>query len=80
MVRRMTQSLKDWRRRRNLTQAQAAELASVGQPSWAKWERGIVPAERCMAISELTGVNLYVLRPDVYPAPTRRASDKAGVQ
>jgi DNA-binding transcriptional regulator YdaS (Cro superfamily) len=29
----------------------------------------VVPAERCMRVSQLTGIALHTLRPDVYPSP-----------
>jgi len=69
----MTEHLKTWRLKRNLTQTEAAEQAGVRQPSWAKWESGKVPPEQCLTVHRLTAIPLHVLRPDIYPAPKRKA-------
>lgn len=69
----MSKHLKDWRKKRNLKQAAAAEMAGVTQPSWAKWESGKVPPEQCLMVHRLTAIPLHVLRPDIYPAPKRKA-------
>lgn len=42
----------------------AEDLGMNFQPIY-RWKR--VPAERCLRVSELSGIPLYVLRPDVYP-------------
>lgn len=78
----MCKHVLDWRIARKLTQAEAAALVDVAQPTWAKWEAGQVPPEQCLKVHDLTGVALHLLRPDIYPMPQRRATDrkKAGAQ
>lgn len=46
---------------------------ALGVTPWAvcKWRR--VPAERVLAVERITGIPRYVLRPDLYPPPRRRA-------
>lgn len=76
----MTSPLIKWRSSRQLTQVEAAEMAKVSQPTWARWEAGRVGYEHCQMVHKLTGIALHILRPDIYPTPQRRASDKAGAQ
>jgi DNA-binding XRE family transcriptional regulator len=66
-VRRMAKHLKSWRKARQLTQTQAADLLGVTQVTWSKWEAGIIPAEQCPRVHSLTGIDFHLLRPDVYP-------------
>lgn len=78
----MSNELSKWRAARKFTQAEAGSLVEVSQATWAKWEGGQVPPEQCLKVHEVTGIALHVLRPDVYPVPQRRATDrrKAGAQ
>jgi len=77
----MCKTIFDWRQARKITQTEAAELAGVGQPAWAKWEKGQVPAEQCLKVHRITAIPLHLLRPDIYPAPPmRRATDRKGVR
>lgn len=78
----MTSSIKKWRDEHKLTQAAAGALVGVTQPTWAKWEDGQVPPEQCLPVHRATGIALHELRPDIYPVPQRRATDrrKAGAQ
>jgi len=42
----------------------------IAHTSVIGWRQsGRVPAERCQAISAVTGIPLHVLRPDIYPDP-----------
>lgn len=34
-----------------------------------RWVNGRVPAERVLALAEISGVPAHLLRPDIYPAP-----------
>jgi transcriptional regulator with XRE-family HTH domain len=76
----MTTALLNWRSERKFTQAEAGSLAGVSQATWAKWEGGQVPPEQCLNVHKVTGIALHVLRPDVYPIPQRRASDRRGIK
>lgn len=72
----MCKKILDWRTAHNLTQAEAAALVHVKQAAWSKWENGQVPPEQCLAVHRITGVALHLLRPDIYPVPQRRESDR----
>lgn len=50
-----------------------AELMGIKHPSFYVWDQ--VPAKRARLISELTGVPLHEIRPDVYPAPEEMVGD-----
>lgn len=53
------------------TQQRLAEILGIKSASISEWKgRGSVPANRCIAIEDATGVTRYELRPDVFgPAP-----------
>lgn len=72
----MSNELSKWRAARKFTQAEAGALVEVSQATWAKWEGGQVPPEQCLKVHEVTGIALHVLRPDIYPVPQRRATDR----
>jgi DNA-binding transcriptional regulator YdaS (Cro superfamily) len=76
----MNSIIKKWRDERKLTQAAAGALVGVTQPTWAKWEDGQVPPEQCLTVHGATGIALHELRPDIYPVPQRRASDRRGIK
>ena len=60
-----SQELQRWRRRRRLTQHQAAELIGVTRNSVNRWEMGLHPISRRTArMIEMLGA--------VFPAPRRR--------
>ena len=42
-----------------------AKFLKCSVPTVHNWNR--VPAERCMAVSKMTGIPLAKLRPDVFP-------------
>lgn len=43
----------------------------IAHTSVIGWRQaGRIPAERCLAVSQATGIPLHELRPDIYPAPT----------
>ena len=44
-----------------------AEKLGVKYQAVQKWVRGVVPAERVLAIESATGVSRHDLRPDIYP-------------
>lgn len=47
------------------------------QPAVSNWiARGSVPAERCVALATMAGIDPHVLRPDVFPVPAQKR--KAG--
>jgi transcriptional regulator with XRE-family HTH domain len=59
-----SQELQRWRRRRRLTQDQAAELIGVTRNSVNRWEMGLHPISRSTArMIEMLGA--------VFPAPAR---------
>ncbi len=60
------------------SQLKLAAILGIKPPSVTGWyDRGRVPAERCIAIELATGVSRHDLRPDVFgPAP---ANDGQGV-
>jgi len=53
------------------SQIRLAAILGIKSPSVTGWyDRGRVPAERCIAIEQATGVSRHELRPDVFgPAP-----------
>lgn len=56
------------------SQHELARRLRIKAQSVTKWMR--VPAERCQAVSKVTGVPLHVLRPDLYPRPPAMARPK----
>ena len=67
----MSKALKEYRSKTGKTQVELCEVLSISQGNLSRWERGIVPipAEKVRGISKLTGIPLYKLREDIYPAP-----------
>jgi len=56
------------------TQRSLAAKLGISQPAVAHWfRRGKVPAEKVLAVSDITGIKPHELRPDLYRAPKRRA-------
>jgi DNA-binding transcriptional regulator YdaS (Cro superfamily) len=55
-------------------QALAGKLG-VRYQAVQKWIRGVVPAERVLAIEGATGVSRHELRPDIYPRESRRSRE-----
>jgi len=52
------------------SQLRLASILGIKPPSVTGWyDRGRVPAERCIAIESATGVTRYELRPDVFGPP-----------
>jgi len=62
-------ALRLWRTANGLTQAQLAEKFKVKDAAVNKWERGQIPAERVLQVSDFTGLPPHRLRPDLYRAP-----------
>lgn len=62
-------ALRLWRTANGLTQAQLAAKFGVQDAAVNKWEKGQVPAERVLEVSDLTGLPPHRIRPDLYRAP-----------
>jgi DNA-binding transcriptional regulator YdaS (Cro superfamily) len=61
-----------------LTQSELAARISVTPQAVNQWvHSGRVPAERCIAIEQATGVSRYELRPDVFGPPPAEHSEAA---
>jgi hypothetical protein len=45
----------------------------VSHSTIVRWAAGRVPAERARAVSEVTGIALHELRPDLFDPPARAA-------
>jgi DNA-binding transcriptional regulator YdaS (Cro superfamily) len=52
-----------------------AEKLGVKYQAVQKWIRGVVPAERVLAIEEATGISRHELRPDIYPRDALRTCE-----
>lgn len=62
--------LKDAIKRAGISQRQLADAVGVTEGRVSQWlSSGRIPAERCQAVSQATGVPLHTLRPDIYPPP-----------
>lgn len=67
------QKLKNWREQSGLVGNQAAEKLGISQSQWSKYELNLrnVNPSRAAALSELTGIPLHEIRPDVFSAPSQ---------
>src|SRR5712672_1028222 len=54
--------------------ASLARAIGIAQPSVSAWSR--IPAERVLAVEELTRVHRFVLRPDLYGPPEDQVASK----
>ena len=63
----MTSALKQHRMKNGVTLAKIAEHFGVMRSTVLRWETRRIPAERVLALEELTGVSRHDLRPDIYP-------------
>jgi len=54
--------------------SELARKIGIAQPSVSNWTR--IPAERVLAVEEITGVNRKVLRPDLYSEQNSRETDE----
>jgi transcriptional regulator with XRE-family HTH domain len=61
--------LTHWRKANGITQAELAAKMGVQDAAVTKWEKGKIPAERVLKLSEITRIPPHRLRPDLYPAP-----------
>ena len=59
------------------SQSELARQLGVSPQSVAGWKQKRVPAERCLAIEQVTRVPCWALRPDVFPRPRRLARRRA---
>jgi DNA-binding transcriptional regulator YdaS (Cro superfamily) len=51
-------------------QNKLAERMNVSRQVVYAWTKtGIIPVRRVLKVSEVTGIPVHVLRPDIYPAP-----------
>lgn len=59
------------------SQAELARRCETYQPRVNRWlSANRVQAEFVLAVEQATGVSRHDLRPDIYPRPLRRASDR----
>lgn len=67
-----SEALIKWRKRKKLTQAQAAKLIGVQQPTVSGWEQGTrkVSLRLIDRVASVTKLSRKALRPDIY-APAR---------
>jgi transcriptional regulator with XRE-family HTH domain len=65
--------LRIYRTRTNTTLKQFGARFGVNKSTVLRWEEGHIPAERVIAISEITGIPRSQLRPDLYPQRERAA-------
>jgi len=61
--------IRRWRTSQGISQRELGERLGVQDAAVTKWEQGRVSAEKALPLHNLTGIPLYVLRPDIYPAP-----------
>ena len=54
--------------------SELARKIGIAQPSVSNWTR--IPAERVLAVEEITGVNRKTLRPDLYSEQNSRETDE----
>lgn len=66
--------LQRYREAQKLSLAAFASHFGIDKSTALRWQFR-VPAERALAVSEVTGIPLHELRPDVFPAP--QAEDAA---
>ena len=57
--------------------SELARKIGIAQPSVSNWTR--IPAERVLAVEEITGVDRKVLRPDLYSEQNSRETDEVAV-
>lgn len=58
-------------------QAALARMIGIKRVSVHQWKtRGVIPAERVLAVEQATGVPRHVLRPDLYPREIMPAKNK----
>lgn len=62
----MSNALADFRRERGMTLKGLAGIVGVTKATIWKWERRRVPAEQVARLSEATGIDRALLRPDLY--------------
>ena len=58
----------EWRQLNNITLTGLGDSLGVSHSTVLRWEKGdiLLPAERAVEISKLTGVPLHELRPDLW--------------
>lgn len=60
-----------------LSQSELAVRISVTPQAVSNWVRsGRVPAERCVAVEQITGISRHILRPDVFGVQRVRKSKR----
>ena len=73
---RVMKELRQWRLERHLTLKEAATLIGVSAAQWSRYESGRrrISPTRVAVVSNLTGISVRKLRPDMFdvprPAPT----------
>lgn len=63
--------LQRYRETQKLSLAAFASHFGIDKSTALRWQFR-VPAERAVAVSEVTGIPLHELRPDVFPAPPKQ--------
>jgi DNA-binding transcriptional regulator YdaS (Cro superfamily) len=62
------------------TRAKIARATGLAVSNVTQWKH--IPPRHAMAVAEITGVPVHILRPDIFPSPSRElecpASDAAG--
>lgn len=70
----MESPLISYRRERDISQKDLAEVLGIRTPALCKWERGRVPAARVLDVERATGISRHQLRPDVFGPPAEAAA------
>ena len=58
-------------------QVKLALALGISQGAVSQWRR--VPVHHCLKLSQLTGIPLYEMRPDVYPMPIKKRARAASI-
>ena len=65
--------IREWRKQHGLTLAEMAEFIGVKPPSLSVIEcnKGVISGDVAIKVSQLTGISLYELRPDLKFSDTK---------
>ncbi|GAN55223.1 hypothetical protein Tasa_041_018 [Tanticharoenia sakaeratensis NBRC 103193] len=67
--------IRDARRLNGKSLQEVSSEAGVHFTTWAKWERGRVPAVRVLDVERITGIPREELRPDLFARPNPEAAN-----
>lgn len=61
-------TLREWRKEKNLSATEAGELIGVSRVQWFRMETGVrsVAGDKVLTLEEITGISRHVLRPDIF--------------